>query len=155
MFAELSAATSSANAIIKLLKTAHEASTQVEINKILFEMQGHLLDLQAKLSEAHQKMDELVQIERATKAKLIAFENWDTEAAKYELKDIGRGCLVMMLKPDEQEGATPHWLCPNCFEKHEKSYLNRASTRLIEYKCIRCGYRVCVDQAPWHGSVLR
>jgi rubredoxin len=93
-------------------------------------------------------MDELTEVKRMAEAKLVAYENWDAEAAKYQLTDHGGGQLVMTLKNPQQDSAPSHWLCPNCFQKKEKSYLSRESLRKIDFKCIRCGYSVCIEDAP-------
>jgi rubredoxin len=146
MFTEITAAYQSLSTVVQLAKTVQQAATQVEKNEVLLGMQNAVLDLQSKMMAMHAKMDELAEVRRAAEAKLIAYENWNAEAEKYQLFNIGfTGRLVMALKPSHAAGAPDHWLCPNCFEKKEKSYLNRENARYTEFKCIRCGYKVNYD----------
>jgi rubredoxin len=154
MISEFSAAYQSLSTILKLAKAVHDAATQVEKNQILLEMQGALLELQAKLSAMQQKIDELTEAKRSAEAKLDEFSNWAKEAEKYQLSDLGGRANVMVCKPEFSSEAADHWLCPNCFEKKEKSYLQFEGSKgvaLISYKCARCGYSILITS----GMVAR
>jgi len=145
MISEFAAAYQSLSTVLKLAKAVHEAATQIEKNQMLLEMQGALLDLQAKLSAMQEKTDELSEANRSAEAKLAEFKKWDVEAAKYELRDLGRCVNVMALKPEFASEAAAHWLCPNCFVKKEKAYMQfegAKSMAYFSYKCARCEYAI-------------
>ena len=142
MIPELTAAYEALSVVTKLVKTAHQVSTQVEKNQVVIEMQDAILALQDRLHSVQAKIDELAEVKRKTEEKLVAYEQWDAEAAKYQLTDLRGGVLVMSLKPEHASTAPRHWLCPNCFEKRQKSYLLKERDDFTEYKCKRCDYTV-------------
>lgn len=144
MILEFAAAYQSLRTLVQLATTAHDAVTQVEVNKVLIEMQGTVLDLQSQLSAVQARMDDLAEAKRAAEAKLVENENWEKEAAKYQLKMVARGAAVMALKPGVEGAGPQHWLCPNCFEKQVKSYLCRSGGSMIgpEYSCAVCEFAI-------------
>ena len=151
MIPEFSAAYQSLSTILRLAKAVHDAADQVEKNRILLEMQGALLELQGKLSAMQEKMDELAEAKRSAEAKLAEFSNWDKEADKYQLVDLARCANVMALKPEHAASMATHWLCPNCFAKREKAFLQHEKTSFAMryYKCARCGYSVMVPSGEF------
>jgi hypothetical protein len=71
--------------------------------------------------------------------KLIARENWDTEAAKYELLEVSFGVRVYSEKSQIQRIYDRIWLCPNCFESKQKQVLQLQHRKMPwEYICNHC-----------------
>jgi hypothetical protein len=113
------------------------------------ELQGLILESLDKAIEAREayaaQLDEI----RALKAEIAKFEAWDTEEKRYELKSVGTGATVYVLKPDERGTEPPHWLCTNCFVQRKKSFFQ--STREIEkghliFRCIGCKSAIAINQ---------
>jgi hypothetical protein len=89
---------------------------------------------------------------RALETEVADLKAWDTEKQGYELKKIGDGTVAYMLKPDKRGTEPPHWLCPNCFAKSKKSFLNATGGagggRLFQYKCGNCATQAACYFAP-------
>ena len=103
---------------------------------IISSQQENLALLEEKRVLASEK-DEL-------KQKIVEFENWNTEAARYELKEIVTGVLAYAPKPSNSpSGAThepDHWLCANCYSTKQKSILQRGAKtpQGTPYFCPHC-----------------
>ena len=82
-----------------------------------------ILDSLDKAIEARQAYTEQLDAIRALEAEVAWLESIEYEKQRYELKSIGQGTLAFVLKPDTRGTETPHWLCPNCFAKGKKSFL--------------------------------
>src|SRR5437879_270970 len=125
----LSAISGATKIIAGILKTARDVETKTAISGIL----DSLLDAQAKLLTAQSQYEALAEIKRELEQKIVEYEKWDTEAARYELKEVVAGIFVYALKPDHAGGEPIHWLCPNCFQKREKSILTKPSVDYLNY----------------------
>jgi hypothetical protein len=76
---------------------------------------------------------------------------WDTEKQRYELKTVGTGVVAYMLKPTERASEPPHWLCPSCYAKGQKAFLQATGVRvhmMNVYKCVGCGAIVSAHGEP-------
>jgi hypothetical protein len=132
----------------KYVKSLLELNKDVKVNQVAIELQQAILDLQFKLSEIQSKYEDLAEIKRQAEQKLVEYENWDAEAARYKLSEIAAGIFVYMLKPDDKAGEPMHWLCPNCFQKHEKSILSKPAVNGIKYKCHNCLFEIEPTRLP-------
>jgi hypothetical protein len=77
----------------------------------------------------------------ALEAEVASLKAWDAEKQSYELKPVGYGSMAYMLKPEARGAEPPHWLCPNCFAKGQKSFLlpnGNKSGRDTIYACVGC-----------------
>jgi len=83
----------------------------------------------------------------------MAYEKWDSEATRYELKEIVTGIFVYVLKPDHARTEPIHWLCPNCFQQRQKSILNKPHVDHLNYHCRRCDLDI-VPVVPTRGATL-
>jgi hypothetical protein len=134
----LSAITGATKTVASILTTARDVETKTAISGIL----DSLLDAQAKLATIQSQYDALAEVKRQLEKKIMEYEKWDTDAARYELKEIVGGIFVYVLKPDHAAGEPIHWLCPNCFQKREKSILIKPGIDWLNYKCHRCEFEV-------------
>jgi hypothetical protein len=145
--AEITSAVSAISGAVKIiagiLKTARDVETKTAISDIL----DSLLDAQSKLLTAQSQYEALAEVKRQLEQKIMEYEKWDAEAARYELKEIATGIFVYVLKPNHASGEPIHWLCPNCFQKREKSILGKPGVDWLNYKCHRCKFEV-VPVAP-------
>jgi len=129
--------------LVSELKAAVELANQYpEMRQLIFNIQADAMDLQEKLRE---KSDCVRELENEV-ARLKA---WDEEKQNYELRDLSVGeydagaFAYISFKPHL------HALCPNCFERGEKSYLQsngNPSIREHRFECRVCGTKVAATQ---------
>ena len=147
--AEITAAVTSIRAAYDLTKAMISlrdadllAGQARELNTLLLDV----LDkgISAREAQAAQ-LDEI----RALKAEIADLKAWDAEKKRYELKSVGTGATVYVLKPDERGSEPPHWLCPNCFAQSKKSFFQ--STRQMHmghliFNCVGCKAAIAINQ---------
>jgi hypothetical protein len=113
------------------------------------ELQGVVLEALEKSIEARESYATQNDRVRALEAEVSRLKAWDAEKQRYGLKSIGQGTVAYILKPDARSGETPHWLCPNCFAKGEKAFLQNTGrlegSRLI-VRCNNCSSTVPVNK---------
>jgi hypothetical protein len=100
------------------------------------------VELQQKILAAYQAQMALAEEVGSLEKEVAAFKNWDAEKAKYELKDIGQGCVAYALKEGVQPAEPPHYLCANCYAQNKKRFLqieHKAVGRAVTYCCHDCG----------------
>jgi hypothetical protein len=106
------------------------------------ELQGLILESLDKAIQSREAYSAQLDRVRALEAEVTSLKDWNAEKANYELKDIGAGCVAYMLKPESRGSQPPHWLCPTCFSKGQKSFLNFTGATVMRrnvYKCASCG----------------
>jgi hypothetical protein len=141
--AALTALITATKAVSGVLNRARDVETKTAISGIL----DSLLDAQTKLLAFHSKYDELAEINRQLQQKIVEYEKWDAQAERYKLQEIVKGIFVYVLQPDQAKGQPIHWLCPNCFEEHQKSILQKPGVDHLNYKCHRCSFDI-IRQFP-------
>lgn len=119
-FSPIYATLSKITGIAKGLLDAH---IQVQINDVAIELQGAIIDLQSKVSAVQVEYQKALQAKEETEKKLVAYESWERESARYSLQELAPGMAAYALKPDCAAGEPAHWLCPDCYQKRQKSIL--------------------------------
>lgn len=89
--------------------------TQEILNK-LSDVQMRHISQQELLIEAKER---IIQLENEKKEK----ENWEAEASRYELFSAMPGTLVYRIKPSENDNEPVIYLCPQCYNRKQKSIL--------------------------------
>jgi Zn finger protein HypA/HybF involved in hydrogenase expression len=87
----------------------------------------------------------------ALEAEMAKMKAWDAETQKYELKGVGHGAVAYMLKPDARSTEPPHWLCPNCYAKGKKSFVQMTPEmhrREHVFACTECNGKLLSEQPP-------
>ena len=105
------------------------------------ELQETILRALASGIEAREAYAKQLDAIRALEAEVARLTAWDAEAKDYELKKTGFGSIAFMLKPDARGTEPPHWLCPTCFAKRKKSFLQptgKTVGRGFVYRCAEC-----------------
>ena len=74
---------------------------------------------------------------RDLEAEVARLKDWEAEKATYELKGLARGVVGYMLKPEARGSQPPHWLCPNCYGRGQKSFFQLKSGTV--FTCQTCG----------------
>jgi hypothetical protein len=110
------------------------------------ELQGVVLEALDKAIEARESYAAQNDRIRALEAEVARLKAWDAEKQRYDLKSIGQGAVAYVLKPDERGAETPHWLCPNCFAKGQKAFLQ--NTGKIERARLLIGCNNCGTTVP-------
>ena len=97
--------------------------TEAAVNQAVIDIQRSLLDAQRALNEAEARhvadlrhIDELEQ-------KIVKSKDWAAESESYELVEVCRGAFAYMPKAGVDSGKPAHWLCVNCFDQGQKSFL--------------------------------
>lgn len=124
------------------VKSLMKLNNDVKVNQVAIKLQQAILDLQFTLSEIQSKYQDLAEVKRETEQKLLAYEKWESEASRYELKEVASGIFVYSLKPSDAKDEPLHWLCPNCFQTREKSILGKSAVDYLQYKCVRCTFKI-------------
>ena len=121
--------------IIDIAQGMKDLRDSAAINAAVIELQNKILAAQG---EQFALIDQIRNLEQ----KVVTLEKWDTEKQRYELKDIGQGCVAYGLKADVQSSEPVHYLCANCYSDNKKRFLQfRRESRFRSevYSCQGCG----------------
>jgi hypothetical protein len=149
--AEISAGVTSLRAALDITKAMVGLRDAEAFRAKSIELQGVVLEAFEKAIEAREAHSTQAERIRALETEVASLKAWDAEKQNYELKPIGRGAVAYMLKPESRNSEPPHWLCPNCYSKGEKSFLNATGASVGRhqlYKCARCGTQPATDGDP-------
>jgi hypothetical protein len=118
------------------------------------ELQSVVLEALDKAIEARESYAAQADRVRALEAEVAQLKAWDAEKQRYDLKPIGHGAVAYILKPDARGAETPHWLCPNCFAKGKKAFLqsaNKTERAHLLVTCNECDTTVAItkDVSGW------
>jgi len=98
-------------------------------------------DLLDKLIAAREHQQALLERVGALEAEIVSFKNWEREKERYELKTVSGNVVAYMLKPAMRGAEPPHWLCPTCYAKSQKAFLQPTGAttgRTVIYRCTSC-----------------
>jgi hypothetical protein len=123
--------------IAKVVKEADYSLEQAETKLKMAELIGSLADVKMQAAE----IKELV----LEKDKRIAeLEQWHSETQKYKLVELASGVFVYRLEPHFAPGEPIHYLCVSCFNKNQKSILQREhkGSGGTRYFCPNCQVKI-------------
>jgi hypothetical protein len=115
------------------------------------ELRGLILESLDKAIEARETYSTQLDRVRALEAEIASLKDWNAEKKDYELKGVGEGAVAYMLKPEKRGSEPPHWLCPNCYTKGQKSFLNPTGVNAGRgwlYKCPGCSAQPSCTHLP-------
>ena len=141
MLTEFSAAISSVNLLTQMAKTALQAHTQVERDKILGEFRETIIELYERILRLQVQMEEALRVKIEAEEKLKQYEKWEVECAKYMLTEPKPGLFVYALKSEHVGEQPAHWICPKCYESRKKSILQserRVNPTFVGKRCPEC-----------------
>lgn len=147
--AVLSGVNQAAQLAAAILKLAKDTETKQKI----IELQTAILDLHDRIRHAQAEQDELAKVKDEFERKLMAYQRWDAEAARYGLHALADGIFVYALKPDQQHGEPMHYLCPHCFGEKKRSILQRPGVDWTNYVCHACKFEAS-PEPPHFGSAF-
>lgn len=128
---------------LDILKGLKKSDASSNILSEIADLQTALIEVQQGIIAANQTHTEDIDRIRGLEAQVASFEAWEREKARYELKPVPPASFVYALKPDMAAGEPLHWLCATCYQRGEKSFLQRGSYGGFEnfyfWDCHTCG----------------
>lgn len=123
MYGEIIAAIGSAKALRELVKAATSLANNNELIAAVSDVNSKLMDatavaLESQVAQSHQ----LARV-RELEDELAKAAGWEAQAARYALQEMSIGKFAYALRPQSANGDPLHFLCANCFVKHQKSLL--------------------------------
>lgn len=147
MITSIAAALSAIENAKKLAKDINDLSRTAERQEMLVDFNAQILDAQRALFQVRAEYEELAKIKGELERKLLEKEDWNRQAARYELKELASGVLVYAVKPGMEAGEPFHYACPHCMQKQQRSILSLPGPGWGKYVCHQCSYEA-VFQAP-------
>jgi len=126
--ASIGAALSSLKLAGEIAKTMIGLRDAQAFNAKLIEFQTAIMDAQSSALTAQQESAVLVERIRALEAEVASFKNWEAEKQRYQLEMFPPGILIPVLKPIMANGEPPHRICPTCYAREKKSFLQKTGT---------------------------
>ncbi len=151
MIAELTTVLAATTQSIKLIAGLADSIHDAKMKEAVSHLQAGIIDLQGKLFGAQAQFYELTEAKQQAEQKLLAYEKWETEAARYQLTELVHNIFVYSLKPEQAGGEPIHALCPHCFQQRKKSILHRSSAGSSGYLCDGCQFKVFPEQPQRPG----
>lgn len=148
-FGAIGAVVSSLNALKDLSRAAANIRDQAMMQEKIIEFHATIMDAQQAVFAAQEERIELLDKIQALQRQVSEFEVWENISCRYELISVGHGATVYHLKPENHADEPDHWLCPNCFARRKKSYLQNTGIagqgRKLRHLCSICETVVSVD----------
>jgi hypothetical protein len=107
-------------ALTDIAKTMIGLRDSTKILETSVELNSKIADVQIALNTALAEQTTLIQTIHEHEEEIARLKAWDSEKDRYELKDLGSGSLVYMIKPDAQVSEPPHCLCARCYQDGKK-----------------------------------
>ena len=160
--AAISGLLTSLRASAELTKLLLEVRDAEKVRTTVYELQSAILSAQTSAISANSAQTELTERVRDLEKQIVEFENWKTEAERYQLHEIRAGTFVYALKPGMENGEPPHHLCSNCYQQRRKSILQgfrkvHGMTTTDILKCQACSSEIIVASKPieWPAAPRR
>ena len=144
MVAEVFAGISAFGTMLNTAKTLREMDNAVSRNEAVIDLQGQILTAQENYTTLLGKVRDL-------ETKLAAFENWETQKQRYELKEVKgfHTATVYVLKEGVQPPELPHSICPDCYESRQKRILQACHSGGAQgLTCNECGWIAWLQGHP-------
>ena len=87
----------------------------------LIEFNGALIDAQTHIFSVNEERAALIDRVRALETEVAQLEAWEAEKQRYELKEVAPRVYAYVVKQSMQGSEPVHWICPNCYQKHQIS----------------------------------
>ena len=128
---EIKAGYEGAKAAFEIARGVGALKTEAAVNGAIIDIQRHVVEAQQGLSASLQTID-------ALEKEIVRLKDWSAEKERYELKRFEPGSVAYSLKPAMAHGEPPHLLCPNCYQRSEKSFLQATGDQIRRYRVHRC-----------------
>lgn len=146
MYAEISAAISSAKTALNIAKAAHDLSNFNELVAAISEVNTKLMDATAVALASQEKQSALSNRVSELEDQLRQIENWESQIKRYKLHEFPETkTLAYKLQEDMSDDEPLHYLCATCVGKREKSIMQPSGHTL---HCPVCKINIYVQNPP-------
>ena len=116
----------------------------VEMNTLVIDIQAKALSLQDEVASQRQRIRELEE-------ELVRAKDHREDLERYVKIEVGGEAFVYALKKGMEKAEPPHWLCCTCYEKGQKSTLQKWGTPMYypndtAWDCPNCNHRIVVSK---------
>lgn len=145
MFAEISAAVTSAKTALDIAKAAQGLSNYNELVSAVSEVNAKLMDATVVTLASLEKQSALTKEMVELKEKLREVEGWESQMKRYKLHEFATGALAYALSPGKENGEPMHYLCITCVDKKKKTTLQPKNRGL---HCPECRINIITKESP-------
>ena len=145
MFAEISAAVSSAKIALDLAKAANSLSNYSELVSAVSEVNIKLMAVTTVALAGQEKQSAFAAEIAELKEKLRQVEDWESQIHRYSLQMFPTGALAYGLKPDISNGQPAHYICTTCVDQKKKTTLQPKGRSLY---CPICNKSISIQDPP-------
>ena len=146
---EISAGLTSLKTALEIAKALWSINDTTERNSKILDLQRAIGDAQLSAINAREAHSAQIDRIRDLEAEITHLKTWKGEKERYDLKTVGHGAVAFVLKPSMRGTEDPHWLCPDCFERRQKSYFQLDATgRRGVWTCGTCKAHIYVHSQP-------
>ena len=117
------AALGSVKAAFELSKTMVEAKSQIDRQAAVSNLQQVLIGAQQQALTAIEAQAALKREIEEMRDHIAQMERWDSDASRYELKEIAPRVFAYALRAEANNGEPPHHLCTACYGARRKGFL--------------------------------
>lgn len=129
------------NGMLGAAKALRDMDNRVSRNEAVIELQGQIFAAQENYATLTAKVGDL-------EKKLAAFETWESDKQRYELKEHGHNrVLAYALKEGVEPPEHPHSACPDCYEQRKRTILQTETYALGRAKALVC------QTCDWRGFI--
>jgi len=129
MTMEIIAAINSLKQLGELLAAAKGLSNYNELVSAVSEVNSKLMAATTIALSSQEKQMALTNRVAELEAALAKFENWEKKIKRYALFKFPTGHFAYALKPNIEQSEPSHYLCANCVDKKQVSYLQPSSSQ--------------------------
>ncbi len=127
MYAEFTTALSSIKSISDIATFLLKAKVGSDVTQKAIELQSMIISLQTSIISTQVQNQELIAENERLKQQLATIEKWEEETMGCQLMEVDAGTFVYARHPNWNSGKPVHWFCANCYQKKQKSILQKKS----------------------------
>jgi hypothetical protein len=144
MYADIPTALASIKVASELAALVLARRTDAAVKEKAIELQSSIISLQNELLSLQTGYQNALTEKEHLKQELMHMKNWEAEAQKYHLVNFGTGTFAWAIKEDQRGTQPPHHLCAHCYDRREKSILQRGGfgEQGWVYHCSSCSTRI-------------
>lgn len=140
MFAELTGAAQSVQALSSLLKASNGLSNYSEIVSAVSEVNSKLMQANAVALASQEKQSSLTAELNDLRVQFDRLNDWSVEAKQYDTVEIANGVFAQLKIERSEKFESEKKLCTNCFHQNWKSLLQQSNEEMRQkgLTCHRC-----------------
>lgn len=125
---------------IDLAKTVKDVASDTNLKIETRDLYDSMISLQNIIFSLQSENQSLLNSKYELEKKLMEFEGWEKEKAKYKLIEIGKGVVTYAFDTSQDPSIPSHYICKNCYNDRTASildpvYMHSEGSR---YSCPRC-----------------